>query len=335
MREEELRDRVRQAEKAVSEVLVGQEETIHLAFAALCAGGHVLLEDVPGTGKTLLARTIAQVLGLSFSRISFTPDLLPADVTGLSVYRQDEGAFRFVPGPVFTNLLLADEINRATPRTQAGLLECMQEGAVTVDGVTRPLPQPFFVLATQNPIEQAGTFPLPEAQLDRFLFRLHMTPPEGEGLTALLARFLHRDAGQMVQELGAQRSAVQESAESGREEEEQWLLQVQAAVRQVEVSPELLSYVSSLTAATGRAEGIRQGVSPRGALALLRASQSLAFLAARSFVVPEDIRRAAVPALAHRIVCVDRFESSAGAEEEIRQICGRVPLPTEHLGGRR
>lgn len=294
-------------------VMVGKSEVIDLILTSLLADGHVLLEDVPGTGKTVMARSLARSLDTTFSRVQFTPDLLPSDVTGLNYFNQKEGEFVFKAGPIFGNIILADEINRATPRTQSSLLECMEEKTVTVDGVTRVLEKPFFVIATQNPIETTGTFPLPEAQLDRFLMKLSMgLPSKGEEL-AILNRFIH-----------AQPLATLQAVCSAEE-----ILGLQAKVKEIFVHPDLLKYMVNLVQATRTHKDILSGVSPRGALALLRASQAYALVKGRTYTIPEDIKTVAVAVLAHRLVTTRHGGSRINAESIIGEILQTVTVPTE------
>lgn len=294
----------------VEKVIVGKSEVIDLMLTALVAGGHVLLEDVPGTGKTQLAKALAVSADFVFGRIQFTPDLLPSDVTGLSVYHKKQEAFVFRKGPVFANLLLADEINRATPRTQSSLLECMAESQVTVDGETRALEAPFFVIATQNPVETLGCFPLPEAQMDRFLLKIGMGRLAKEQERQMLDRYIH---ARPLEEIGAVASVEEIRA-------------LQGQCMEIYVHPELRDYMVELIQATRR-EGESAGVSPRGTLALLRASQGWAMLQGRNFVVPEDIKRVAVPVLAHRMLSAYGDERSHG--EIIQGLLQSIALPTE------
>ena len=312
-----IREKMLAVEENIARVLVGKERPIRLVLVSLLAGGHVLLEDLPGSGKTMLAKSLAKSANVPFRRIQFTPDLLPTDITGLSVWQQNRGEFVFQPGPVFTSILLADEINRATPRTQAGLLECMEERQVTTDGVTRTLPEPFFVLATQNPVETSGTFPLPEAQLDRFLMKLSVGFPDREGEVDVLRRFL---SSNVLEELSAVASAED-------------FLSARMEAAKVAISEELLGYIADLVLATRTLPELAAGASPRASLALMRAARAMAFLAGRSFVVPEDIKDIAVPVLAHRLVPAHRFGAGVSSEELVEKILLTVSVPTENFVG--
>ncbi|HEY7326041.1 MAG TPA: MoxR family ATPase [Gemmataceae bacterium] len=300
-------------ENNVASVFLGKPETIRMALVALLAEGHLLIEDVPGIGKTLLAKALARSLSCSFHRIQFTPDLLPSDVLGTSVFHQGTGAFVFQPGPLFAQVVLADEINRATPRTQSALLEAMSDHQVSLDGQTHFLGPPFFVLATQNPYEFEGTYPLPESQLDRFLMRLRIGYPERDAEKRILTG--HR-AGEPVEHLQAVLSAEE-------------VVSLQHQVRQVRVEETLADYLLDLIAATRYHPDIHLGGSTRAALALYRAAQGLAHLEGRDYVVPDDIKRLAVAVLAHRIVLrTPRQDSSTHAAEEIVQdILAQTPIP--------
>ena len=270
----------------VETVIVGKRQQIELLMVALLCQGHVLIEDVPGTGKTMLARAMAASLGIGFKRLQCTPDLLPNDITGVSVFNQKTNAFEFRPGPVFANILLADEINRATPRTQAALLEAMQEQQVTVDGVTRPLPAPFLVLATQNPIEYEGTFPLPEAQLDRFLIRLSLGYPAEDDEIQILRNLRKRHPIETV-------AQVVDGAE---------LLNLHDAVTDVHVDESLERYILAIVRATRSHPDVALGASPRGSLALYKTAQALAALRERDYVIPDDVKMLVPLALAHRLI---------------------------------
>jgi MoxR-like ATPase len=282
----EVRSRANAILDEVERAVVGKRDALELILLALLCDGHVLLEDFPGLAKTLIARSFAQATSLDFARIQFTPDLMPSDVTGSSIFDQRRSEFTFLPGPIFTNLLLADEINRAPPKTQAALLEAMQERQVTNEGETRRLEAPFVVLATQNPIEYEGTYPLPEAQLDRFLIRLGIGYPEREHEIELLARRLER--GEDEVEL---RPVVDRAT----------LIELQRALEQVHVSEAIEGYIVDVVAATRRSPRLSVGASPRGSLAVLKLSRAKAALDGRDFVVPEDVKAVAVPALAHRL----------------------------------
>ncbi len=301
-------------ENNVASVFLGKPEIIRLSVVALLAEGHLLIEDVPGIGKTLLAKALARSLGCSFHRIQFTPDLLPSDLLGTSVFHQGAGSFVFQPGPLFAQVVLADEINRATPRTQSALLEAMSDRQVSSDGQTRPLGPPFFVLATQNPYEFEGTYPLPESQLDRFLMRLRIGYPEREAEKRILTG--HR-GGEPIDRLQAVLSA----------DRVVWL---QHQVRQVRVEDTLTDYVLDLLAATRYHPDVHLGGSTRAALTLYRAAQALALVEGRTYVVPDDIKRLAPAVLAHRLVTRSmRQDGSANAAEEIvHDILAQTPVPS-------
>lgn len=298
-------------DEAVGTAVVGATEPLRLMAIALLAGGHALLEDVPGVGKTLLARALARALALDFSRVQGTPDLLPTDVTGSSIL--EKGAFRFVPGPVFTNILLVDEINRATPRTQSSLLEAMQERQVSAEGETRPLPDPFVVLATQNPIELEGTFSLPEAQLDRFLVRIHLGYPDADDERRIARRYL--DAAEPL-------DAVQ--AVAGAKE----LVTLREAARTIRVSEDVERYLVALVRATRGHPDLRMGASPRSSVALYQAAQGWALLDGRDFALPDDVRAVAHAVLDHRLLLdVDRELRGATVPAVVEDVLAEVPVP--------
>ncbi len=316
MNPEQIRLLAETVSQNVAKVMVGKDVIVERMLIAVICQGHVLLEDVPGTGKTLLAKCIAKSLGCSFRRIQLTPDLLPSDITGIHFYNRKTDDFVFRAGPVFSNVVLADEINRATPRTQSALLECMEERQVTVDGITMLLEAPFLVLATQNPIDIQGTFPLPEAQVDRFLMKLKMGYPEGEEGVSILRRFKEQNP------LTVLHSVI------SREE----LLAAQEAYSQVKVSDELLGYIVSLAEETRTHPDLMLGVSPRGTQALLRAVQVLAILRGRTHVEPDDIKELAVPVLAHRLVVKGALKLKSGMSEEILLgILNKTTVPSEVL----
>jgi MoxR-like ATPase len=312
----ELRDVAGLGARVLDEVeraVVGKREQLELVLLGLLADGHVLLEDVPGLAKTLAARSFAEASGLDFSRVQFTPDLLPADVTGSSIWNQRDGDFEFRPGPIFTHLLLADEINRAPPKTQAALLEAMQERQVTSDGLTRPLERPFLVLATQNPIEYEGTYPLPEAQLDRFLLRIGFGYPAADAEWEMLARRIER------QEDDVRLTQVIDRAT---------LLEMQSAVELVHVEPSVGRYMVDLVTATRASTSLAVGASPRGSLALLKLSRCRAALAGRDFVTPDDVKAVAVPALAHRLLLKpELWVQRRSGEDVVRETLESVPTP--------
>jgi MoxR-like ATPase len=305
-----------EAERIIDEVeraIVGKREALELVLIGILANGHVLIEDFPGLAKTMIARSFARVTGMTFSRIQFTPDLMPADVTGSSIYNQQTGGFEFRPGPIFGNLLLADEINRAPPKTQAALLEAMQEQQVTIEGTTHPLQPPFLVIATQNPIEYEGTYPLPEAQLDRFVLRIGVGYPAREHEWEMLDRRLERSTEE-----------VELDEIVGRES----LLAMQEAIEQVQVEASLAYYIVDLVVATRSAPGVQVGASPRGSLALLKLARCRAALSGRDYATPDDVKAVAVPALAHRLslrpeLWVERRRS----DDVVRELLDRVPTP--------
>ncbi|NLV49659.1 MAG: MoxR family ATPase [Clostridiales bacterium] len=297
----------------IEKVIIGRSSELELIVCALIAGGHVLLDDVPGTGKTVTAKALARSVDCRFSRIQFTPDLLPSDVTGMSVFNQKEFCFEFREGPAFTNVLLADEINRATPRTQSALLECMEERQITTDGVTRKLAEPFFVIATQNPVETSGTFPLPEAQLDRFLMRIKQGYPDTEGELAILDRFINDDPLASIEPVASAADIVD----------------AQRSYQSVLVSEPVRRYIVALTEATRVLTDVTLGVSPRGMLWLMRASQALAAVSGRDYVLPDDVKKLAVPVFAHRLVSRSGYGGAARTEAIIAEVVRNLPVPTE------
>jgi len=301
-------EQIDRLQQAVETVIKGKPEAIRLALVTLIAGGHLLIEDVPGVGKTTLAHALARALDCSFQRIQFTSDLLPSDVIGLSVYNQHSGVFEWKPGPIFANIVLADEINRTTPKTQSALLEAMAERHVTVEGVTHRLPVPFMVLATQNPIEHHGTYPLPESQLDRFMLRLRIGYPEAADEQRILR---DREYADPLDELGP--------VMSGHEIQE-----LQRAVTTVTVDDSLIAYLMRIVAATRESEMLDLGVSPRGTLALFRAAQALALGEDRSYCIPDDIKRLVIPVFAHRIAVSSRFASSLRRSEEAEAVLHEI-----------
>jgi len=309
-----VQDAARRVRTNVARVIVGKDETIELLLVALFCEGHVLLEDVPGIGKTTLAKALAKSLGCSFQRIQFTPDLLPSDITGVNVFSQKTGGFEYRPGPLLAQIVLADEINRAGPRTQAALLEAMEERQATVDGVTHPLPRPFIVLATQNPVELEGTFPLPEAQVDRFLLRVALGYPEENDERAILRRFRERNP---LADLEPVVTATE-------------ILELQASVRQVVVHPAIEEYIVRLIRATRGDAAIQLGASPRGSLALYHTAQALAAMNGRNFVLPDDVKRLIQPVLEHRLITASQARvRGRGVGEILKEIADRVPVPVE------
>jgi MoxR-like ATPase len=308
----------RRMRENIQKVIVGKDEVIDLTLVAVLCEGHILLEDVPGIGKTTLARSLAASLGASFRRIQFTPDLLPSDVTGLNWFNQKKQAFEFRPGPVMAQVVLADEINRATPRTQSALLEAMQERQVTVDGVTRPLPRPFLVMATQNPVELEGTFPLPEAQIDRFLLRIAIGYPSQAEENAILERFRLSDP---LPEL---------EAVTNPEE----ITQMQQERRQVRIQESLRDYIVKIARATRQHPEVELGASPRATLSLYQASQAWAAIQGRDFVLPDDVKRVAPVVLTHRLMISPQAQLRGREPEElVTGIVATVPVPVEDERG--
>ncbi len=315
LQDEEMREVARRATSiasSIASVILGKEDVIRACVVSLLAGGHVIVEDFPGVGKTLLAKSLARSIDCRFARIQFTPDLLPSDVTGVSVFNQKSGEFEFRPGPVFANVVLADEINRSSPKTQSSLLECMEERQVTVDGTTYLLQPPFMVIATQNPIEYEGTYPLPEAQLDRFMMRLSLGYPSADAEAAILHEQTAREP------LNELRPVLHASE----------VLAMTQAVTRIRVAPALRRYVVDLVTATRTERDIYLGASPRAGIALVRAAKALALLRGRDFVVPKDIKDLAVRVLAHRLVLSpDAKVHGQTAEDIVTRLTDRVPVP--------
>lgn len=298
----------------VSRVIVGKEEAVELLLTAIIASGHVLLEDVPGTGKTLLAKSLSASMECSFQRIQFTPDLLPSDLTGINFYNQKEGDFNFRPGPLFANMVLADEINRATPRTQASLLECMEERQISVDGETHILGRPFIVLATQNPIDNQGTFPLPEAQMDRFMLKMSLGYPSMNEGVEILKRTSSSEVSQKLLPVVSQEE----------------IIEAQSSYMTVKVQEDLLRYIIQIAEATRNHADVSLGVSPRGTQALLRAVQAFAAVRGRDYVLPDDIKHMVPSVLSHRLFFRNRLQQREGrAELLLQEILHQVPVPSE------
>ena len=296
----------------ISQVIVGKQQAIELLLVAFLADGHALIEDVPGLGKTLIAKSLARTIGGIFKRVQFTPDLLPADITGFNVYNQQTGLFTYQAGPVFTNVLLVDEINRTIPRTQSSLLESMEERQVSVDGQTYLLPRPFFVMATQNPIELEGTFPLPEAQLDRFLLKVRLGYPDKDEEISILERFRDKDP---LKDLKPVASPEQ-------------ITELQGARKKIRVSIPVKQYIADIVSATRKDGDLRFGASPRGSLGLMRTGQALAALRGRDFVLPDDIKHLVVPVLAHRLILADdKRLRGATSEQLLEKILEQIPVP--------
>ncbi|MFW6237782.1 MAG: AAA family ATPase [Halanaerobiales bacterium] len=306
----ELTDKIREN---IARVIVGKEEVVDLLLTALLAEGHVLIDDVPGTGKTKLVNTLARSLSAAFRRIQFTPDLQPADITGIYFYNRKQGDFQFRPGPIMNNIILADEINRAVPRTQSSLLEAMQERQVTIEGDEFKLEEPFMVIATQNPVEMEGTFPLPEAQLDRFLLRLKMGYPDRDEEIQIMKRFRREDP--------------LESLEPVADKEE--VLKLRQEAREVKIEEELLDYIGDLCRATREDERIELGVSPRGTLGLMRAVRAYAFVRGRDYVLPDDVKHLFPYIAGHRINLSHEFGMSGSREEVIGEILASIEVPVE------
>ena len=308
-------DRLKLLADNISQVIIGKAEVTELLLTSLLAGGHCLIDDVPGVGKTKLANALARSLGIDFKRIQFTPDLQPADITGIYFYNQKEGQFQFRAGPIFTHVLLADEINRAVPRTQSSLLEAMEEQQVSIEGTTFPLAQPFLVIATQNPLELEGTFPLPEAQLDRFLLKIEMGYPTLKQEVEILSRFKERDP---LQEL--------KPVFHGED-----IVALRQEVTKVHLTRDLLAYIAGLAEATRQNRHLQLGLSPRGSLALMRASLAYAYIKRRSFVLPDDIKYLFPYVAGHRLILAYDSAYHSSKAELIQEILAQVPVPTEDV----
>lgn len=317
-RQEQYHPRLFQVMNNVQNVIIGKQNVIELALTAILARGHILLEDRPGVGKTMLVRALARSLGCTFNRIQFTPDLLPSDVTGVSIFNPKTLHFEFRPGPIFGHIILADEINRTSPKTQSALLEAMEEESITVDGTTHRLPEPFVVMATQNPIEYEGTFPLPEAQLDRFMLKLHMGYPQAEEEVEMLSRI---QQGHPISKIGEAISLEE-------------LIQHQHKVRQVYVHRAIKRYIVDLVRATREHHLVELGVSPRGSIALLQAALALAYIRGREYVLPDDVKYLAPFTLSHRIILTpDARLDGVQADDVVRQVLAETPVPGVDVSG--
>lgn len=310
-------ERLSQVQQAIGRVLYGKEEAVELTMISLLSGGHVLLEDVPGTGKTMLAKCMAKVIDGRFNRIQMTPDVLPSDVTGIEFYNPKDQSFQLRPGPVMTNILLADEINRATPKTQSSLLEVMEETQVTIEGETIPIKSPFIVMATQNPIESQGTFPLPEAQMDRFLLQIRAGYPTRNEEKEMMNQYRNQEPIEYLQPI----LTLKEIEE------------LRGQVRRVIISETVQDYMLDIVAASRHSENIDTGVSPRGTLAFMHAAQARAFIEDRSYVIPEDVKAIAIPVLAHRLVLSMEEEMRKSKEETFEALLNDVAVPVESGAG--
>jgi len=309
---EQLTENAHRLIAEIEKVIVGKRAAIELVVIGLLCRGHILIEDIPGLGKTMLARSLARAIDCDFRRVQFTPDLLPSDLTGTTIYEKDSGQFTFRPGPIFGNIVLADEINRATPKSQSALLEAMEEFQVTVDGITHPLPDPFFVIATENPIEYEGTYQLPEAQVDRFLMRVGIGYPTPEQEVTILQRQVHEHPIATVRPAWS----VQQT------------LQMQAAVRRVYIEPDTQRYIVDIVNRTRQHEAVALGASPRGSLAMMRCGQGVALLDGRDFVSPDDIKAIVAPALSHRIVIKPDYRMrGVTSAHVVEEIVGSVAVP--------
>lgn len=302
--------------KNIGAVIKGKDDVVRKTVIALLTGGHILLEDVPGSGKTMLAKTLAASVDGTFKRIQMTPDMLPADITGVNIFDLKTSQFRFVKGPVFTNILIADEINRATPKTQAGLLECMEEEQVTVDGNTWPMEDVFMVIATQNPVDTQGVFPLPEAQVDRFLMKLYMEYPDHDSMIEIFRTHIQKDVLEQVTPV----TSIEEIKNAGKQ------------IEQVSISDAVYSYAADLLEATRTHESVVLGVSQRGGIALLRAAKTVAAIHERTYVLPDDIKEIACDVLAHRMILKNALRVRRNAAVELmKEILEQVPVPTEEM----
>lgn len=310
----EIQETTSKIKENVNKIIIGKSDVIDLILTSILAGGHVLLEDTPGTGKTVLAKSIAKSINSDFKRIQFTPDLLPSDITGLNIFNQKENQFTFIKGPIFTNILLADEINRATPRTQSSLLESMEEKQITTDGTTRYLEKPFLVIATQNPIETAGTFPLPEAQLDRFMMQLNMGYPTENEELEIINRFISDNPLEKV------------NAVCNKED----IIEMQNLVSTVFVHNSIRNYIVNIVQATRKNSSIALGISPRGTLALLKTSQVYAAIKGRNYVIPDDVKFLAPFVLAHRIIPSNGFSNRKTNVDLINKLVSSIEVPTEN-----